>query len=424
MIDFFIKSVNATKFVLKKRFKNSINFVSGFKANIAKKLNLLIFNPLGISSKYIGGPKNTLQSFKEINAYVDKKISNSLKYCRWEFFKDKIEIKYPNLTIGNPLPGAEVESYVADTTENVYLMPNMRIFSKHFFTLTEDGFLLAPVSNYYGNGKKSHPAFSSVFLPKCKKLMGRSVIVRGGAYWHKLQDGLPALYLAELAGFQFENIDHFIIQDKNIDKNSIFTRAGIPIEKQVRLSEDNDAYECEELIFSSWYDRKGNWYIDYILNQLKPKPIEKKFPKKIYLSRSRVSTRKVLNEDQVVLLLKEYGFECVHNEDLTTDEQIAIFQNASHIISCHGSQLTNIIFCKPGTVVCEIRHINHKIHYRKAFHDLSNGFDLDYYLLYAEKGEDYRDELNNVIETDTHIYIDLDDLENMVNKIGLKKLVN
>ncbi len=423
MLKYFTK----VDIVRKKLFLGSIKPViftlRNFRSGIYKRINAYIINPLKINSKRFGGPKAALQTFEEINKYVEIKKKQGLSYFSWEFFNRIIEIKDPVYTIGTPLLGAEVPSYTTKTTEYVFLMPDIRIYSKFFFSLTSDNYLLAPVSNYYGTKENSHPSFSTLLLPKCKKLKGRSIIVRGGAYWHKIQDGLPALYLAELAGFNFEKIDHFIIQDKVIDKNSIFTRVGIPIEKQVRLFEDDECYECEELIFSSWYDRKGNWYKDYLLKIIKPKNINKHFPEKIYLSRSRVNTRRVLNEENVIKFLKRYGFECVHNEDLTLDEQIALFQNASNIISCHGSQLTNIVFCKPGTKVFEIRHISHRIHYRKAFHDLSNGFGLDYYLLYTKLGEPFIDEEGNNIETDAHMYIDLNEMKLMLNKMDLKEIV-
>lgn len=416
------KSILIKKLILN-FLKPGLNRLRKLKTVLANVINVYFINPLHINSKYFGGPKDTLQTFEEIIKYVELKKKQGKPYRHWQFFNNDIEIKGPIFTLGTPLLGAEVEAYQTKTTEDVFLMPNIRIYAKDFFTLTEDDCLLAPVSNYYGNAKKSHPAFSTLFLPKCKKLKGRSIIIRGGAYWHKMQDGLPMLYLAELAGFDFNKIDNFIIQDKIIDQNSIFTRVGIPLEKQVRLYGEEDAYDCDELLFSSWYNRKGNWYKDYLLKIIKPNAVfTPAFSKRIYISRSKVNTRRVLNEDEVVVFLKKFGFECIHNEDLSIDEQIYLFQNATDIISCHGSQLTNIIFCKPGTKVCEIRHVTHSIHYRKAFHDLSNGFGLDYYLLYTDKGEPFIDEANNMIETDTHMYIPLADLKLMLDKMQLKEI--
>lgn len=404
------------------RFRTYINAFKNVKTNIFRGVNIHLIHFFNIDNKRFGGPKDTLNNFREIDRYVEKKKRQGMPYFSWKFFKGYIDIKNPELTIGNPLLGAEVTAYRADTTEHVYLMPNIRIYSKDFFSLTEDNYLLGPVSNYYSDNKNAHPAFGTLILPKCKVLKGRSIIIRGGAYWHKVQDGLPAIYLAQLAGFDIDKIDHFIIQDKIIDNNTIFTRSGIPIEKQVRLHDPKECYNCEELIFSSWYDRKGSWYKDFLIEKIKPETIGAVFPKKIYLSRSMVDTRKVLNEDEVVEFLKKYGFECLHNENLSFDEQISLFQNATHVISCHGSQLTNIVFCKPGTKVLEIRHIAHKIHYRKAFHDLSNGFGLYYYLLYSERGEPYLDKANNIVETDTHMYIDLADMKTMLEKMDLKEV--
>jgi hypothetical protein len=403
-----------------KFLKHNFNKLRKLKKVLLSGINSYFIHPLNI--KFIGGPEDALETFEEMTDYVKHKKEQGQPYQYWEFFNHGIEIKNPVFTLGNPLPGAEVTAYQTKTTELVFSMPNVRIFSKDFFTLTEDNYLLTPVSNHYGTARKSHPAFGAVILPKCKRLKGRSIIIRSGAYWHKIQDGLPALYLAELAGFNFEKIDHFIIQDQTIAENTIFTRVGIPFEKQVRLYDESEAYECEELIFSSWYNRKGNWYKEYLLNIIKPDAVfNRKFPQKIYLSRSRVNTRRVLNEDEIVVFLKKYGFECIHNEDLNTDEQIYLFQQATHIVSCHGSQLTNIIFCQPGTKVCEIRHVTHKIHYRKAFHDLSNGFGLDYFLLYTDKGEPFIDNAGNMIETDTHMYIDIADMKLMLDKMQLQQ---
>lgn len=411
-----------TKLIFKNRLKPALNRFNRIKFSLSKFINTKLISRFKLNFKNIGGPKDALLTFAEIDRYADRKKATGQRYFYWHFFSDVVTIKDPEYTIGTPIPGAEVAAYTIDRTEHVYSMPNIRIYSKYFFTLTEDNYLLAPVSNVYGDERKSHPAFGMLFLPKCKILKGRSIIIRGGAYWHKMQDGLPALYLAELAGFDFNMIDHFIIQDQDISANSIFTRVGIPLEKQVRLYDESDSYCCEELIFSSWYNRKGNWYIDYLNRIIQPKTVNRNFPQKIYLSRSRVNTRKVLNEPEIVNFLKHYGFECIHNEDLSTDEQIALFKNATHIISCHGSQLTNIIFCRPGTKVCEIRHVTHNIHYRKAFHDLSNGFGLDYYLLYTSLGEKYYDENNNAVETDTHMYISISDMQLMLNKMNLKTI--
>jgi len=274
------KKVFQTKLIFKNWLKPTLNRFNWIKSSFTKFINTTLIPRFSLNLKNIGGPKDALLTFAEIDQYVDRKKAKGQRYFYWHFFSDVVTIKDPEYTIGTPIPGAEVVAYTIDRTEHVYSMPNVRIYSKYFFTLTEDNYLLAPVSNVYGDERKSHPAFGMLFLPKCKTLKGRSIIIRGGAYWHKMQDGLPALYLAELAGFDFTKIDHFIIQDQDISAQSLFTRVGIPLEKQVRLSAESDSYCCEELLFSSWYNRKGNWYIDYLNRIIQPKTVDKVFPQK------------------------------------------------------------------------------------------------------------------------------------------------
>src|SRR5262249_30518500 len=36
-------------------------------------------------------------------------------------------------------------------------------------------------------------------------------------------------------------------------------------------------------------------------------------------------------------------------------QQVRLFAEASHVIGAHGSDLANLIFCRPGTAVCELR---------------------------------------------------------------------
>lgn len=76
--------------------------------------------------------------------------------------------------------------------------------------------------------------------------------------------------------------------------------------------------------------------------------------KKIFISRSKASYRRMLNEADLTTLLEKRGFLTVHLEALSVVEQIALFQNADHIVASHGAGLTNLFFCKPDTKVTEI----------------------------------------------------------------------
>ena len=76
--------------------------------------------------------------------------------------------------------------------------------------------------------------------------------------------------------------------------------------------------------------------------------------KKIYVTREDSNYRKILNEGDVVTILRERGYKVINPQLYEIDEQIEIFANAEKIIAPHGSNLANIIFCKPGTEIFEI----------------------------------------------------------------------
>ena len=76
--------------------------------------------------------------------------------------------------------------------------------------------------------------------------------------------------------------------------------------------------------------------------------------KKIYVTREDSNYRKIINEADVVTLLREKGYKVINPQLYEIEEQIEIFSNAEKIIAPHGSNLANIIFCKPGTEIFEI----------------------------------------------------------------------
>ena len=75
---------------------------------------------------------------------------------------------------------------------------------------------------------------------------------------------------------------------------------------------------------------------------------------KIYVTREDSHYRKIVNEFDLITILKSNGYKVINPRLYEIDEQIKIFSQAKKIISTHGSSLTNIIFCKPETEIIEI----------------------------------------------------------------------
>jgi len=87
----------------------------------------------------------------------------------------------------------------------------------------------------------------------------------------------------------------------------------------------------------------------------------------IYISREKVNRRHILNEDTLMKTIEPLGFRKIHMEDLKVADQIRLFSEADIILAPHGSALSYITFCNPGTTLIEIldlpptklRHYSH-----------------------------------------------------------------
>ena len=114
---------------------------------------------------------------------------------------------------------------------------------------------------------------------------------------------------------------------------------------------DDDFYHFTDSYFPQFFNMNDS--IKILKKFINPKTnIE--ISKKIYVTREDSNYRKIINEGDVVTLLRKSGFRVINPQLYEIDEQIEIFSNAEKIIAPHGSNLANIIFCKPGTEIFEI----------------------------------------------------------------------
>lgn len=86
---------------------------------------------------------------------------------------------------------------------------------------------------------------------------------------------------------------------------------------------------------------------DYLL----PYSSCREFPKRIFISRKNASPRRKFNEDTIIQMLSEFGFEVVFPETLSIADQISLFSQAEWIIGGSGAAFTNLLFCNNSTKV-------------------------------------------------------------------------
>ncbi len=116
---------------------------------------------------------------------------------------------------------------------------------------------------------------------------------------------------------------------------------------------------------------------------LPSKPLGGKF-RKIYISRSKASVRRIINEKKVTEFLTNEGFQTLYLEELSPLEQAAIFHRAKIIVGAHGSGFANLIFSKANTAVVEIDHglPGHK--QRSYYKQMAKEMNCRYFPVYTD----------------------------------------
>jgi len=210
-----------------------------------------------------------------------------------------------------------------------------------------------------------------------KKIKGKvlSVITGGGGndnYWHWLYDVLPRLKICEKV-INLESIDYFIFPDtKKRFQSETLKELNFPNNK-VLSSEKFRHLKAEELIITNHpynftddphYDAQHipkwiiQWLKDKFLKTLKS--TNKNYPKNIYIDRSDSESnvshlRKIINEKEIIELLKREKFTPVRLSDLSFLDQVQYFNNAERIVGLHGAGFANLSFCKEKTKIIEFR---------------------------------------------------------------------
>lgn len=132
--------------------------------------------------------------------------------------------------------------------------------------------------------------------------------------------------------------------------------------------------------------------------------------RKLYVPRRGVRMRRVVNEGAVEAALRDQGFEVFDNSEHSVREQVRAFRDASIIVSPHGANLTNIVYCDPGTPVLELVPEGYDQGVT-SYRSLADVFGLAYAQLFAKEAKP--DRKGNRCNSDIRI-----DVEELLAAIG------
>ena len=111
------------------------------------------------------------------------------------------------------------------------------------------------------------------------------------------------------------------------------------------------------------------------------------FKSKIYIRREDSNYRKILNEADLISKLRKQEFEIINPQHFEILEQMKIFSKAEVIVSPHGSNMSNLIFCKEGTKIIEISPelINpYEQNISRRYKNIADNLNLNFHIIKAD----------------------------------------
>jgi len=239
----------------------------------------------------------------------------------------------------------------------ITILENAKVISSSGIIISKEKVLITDFSRKFGvpilKRQLKSWSFNMIEHPYTKV----AIVTTEGAntYYHWLFDILPRIFLLEKSGLMNE-IESFVFPELMYDfQRESLLKIGFPLDKILEIK-PNEYIEAKEMILPSLPSKLGTvnkWALDFLRSRL-GEHSSKNDVNKIYISRKNANQRRLLNEDEIINFLRVEGYLIVFAEDLSFEQQITIFANADVVISPHGSGLSNIIFCSPGTKVIEL----------------------------------------------------------------------
>lgn len=85
--------------------------------------------------------------------------------------------------------------------------------------------------------------------------------------------------------------------------------------------------------------------IKFLRIKLLPLKSKTNYPRKIFISRSKASARRLFNEEEIFEVFEKFGFKKVYPENYSVTDQIAMFNSAEFIAGGSGAAFANLVFC-------------------------------------------------------------------------------
>ena len=235
----------------------------------------------------------------------------------------------------------------------------LRVFGPTVSAVDEGGALLADVSVEWGRKAEENWAFRRLLLPKPQPVTGRTLVLAstgGDTYFHWITDVLPRLGLARRGGYDPASFDWVLVNGLTHPfQEETLEHIGISKNRCLSFHKTELAYEMEEALLPSLPGVPGvvpPETVEFLQSTFPTKKIGA--GRKLFIGRGGAEHRALIHEGKIAAMLSERGFESVDCGKMSVQEQAEVFGSAEVVVGAHGAALTNLVFCRPGTLVVEL----------------------------------------------------------------------
>jgi capsular polysaccharide biosynthesis protein len=238
-------------------------------------------------------------------------------------------------------------------------LQGVRVFGPTVSVVDQAGQLVADVSVEWGRKAKENWVFRRLLLPKPQPVSGRTLVLAstgGDTYFHWITDVLPRLGLARRAGYNIASFDWVLVNGLTHPfQQETLKHLGIPKNRCLSFHKTELAYEMEKALLPSLPGVPGvvpPETVEFLQSTFPTKKIGT--GRKLFIGRGGAEHRALIHEGKIAAMLSERGFESVDCGKMSVQEQANIFGSAEVVVGAHGAALTNLVFCRPGTLVVEL----------------------------------------------------------------------
>ncbi|NYG59773.1 capsular polysaccharide biosynthesis protein [Nocardioides daedukensis] len=240
-------------------------------------------------------------------------------------------------------------------------LPGGQVIGNYSAHLSARGVLDHETSHYFDvEGPREHPIYLRTRLPEPVTVPGSLVSLAtratGVNYYHYLMDLLPRWgILAEaMPGFR---PDYLYANTEPRFGRQLLDLAGLSGIETISPRK-HSAVRASRLLVPNITNKAclaPRWTTEWLRRNLPPVSAASGRPTRLYVTRgSAKNSRRVVNEAEVLAVLRPLGFEVVDPGALSVQQQIDTFAAASVVVAPHGAGLTNLVFAPPDVRVLEL----------------------------------------------------------------------